>query len=522
VSCLSIRRSTPSSNPRRNGRPGTASPPTPSSPAATPRQDATPRQIKACCSIPPSPLLLSFPRRFGRSFLTAAFGCSLQEAKRAIELENAALLARVRAMQSPERLATALNAEKERARTARREAEEDAHSIQQGHKLYIQSTVTGAVKELASSPMLVVFSICIPEAAERRPATSGAISARPATSRKPGCNITLSEFISFDVGDVEPALYDGDEDDLEHWGMGQNLSGYDDSMPHLDSIPFEASHSRRAADGFRPVVFLELSDMVNVTIDMPQGAAGSRVADTTTAFVGLSMSLEVENFQTWQETPREARLAAYGISRLELSHMAVAFASADDLWENPLQHKAWAAPAQDEDALFDKAVVLDMSDLFVFDHLFEEGLLTTYPVSTGRKRRHDGSLAAGAPLSVYVLGSLNLSLSLSLSPSAPPPLPPLPPSPPPPFSLVHFSPSLPLPLPDGKFASNHPCLARSRETLPPTFRLEGEDTRLDKRQTRAASTLARAWRCHVARCDFEHAMDRLIQDPVRRNLHPTP
>ena len=52
---------------------------------------------------------------------------------------------------------------------------------------------------------------------------------------------------------------------------------------------------------WRPLVFLEYSDMHVVTVDLPPSEEPlSCVTDTTCALVGLSMSLEVENFQTWQ------------------------------------------------------------------------------------------------------------------------------------------------------------------------------------------------------------------------------
>lgn len=361
--------------------------------------------------------------------LTAALA---QEAKKSIELENAAMMARIRVMQSPERLATAVQAERERTRAARREAEEDASSIQQGHKLVIHDPVTGSVKELTSSPLFVVFSICIPEAAHR-PASSQ-IRSRPSTGQRYGRSIRLSEFVSFDLGDVPPASESEDDVVDEYAGMGQNISGYDDSMPSLDSISnsLAASLERTSAsaDGFRPVVFLELSDMVNVTIDLPPDVPGSRVADTESAFVGLSMSLEVENFQTWQDTPRSARHAG-GVLRLDMSDLCVAYASDENMWLNPVVERR----ARHDDSLFEAAVVLNMSDLFVFDHLFDEGVLVTYPVSTGVKRRYDGTQAVG------------------------------------------------------------------------------ERERQRRRSQVAASCLARAWRCHAARVDFERAMDRLIQDP---------
>ena len=169
--------------------------------------------------------------------------------------------------------------------------------------------------ELTSSPLVVALSIGIPE---KETGESSTFSARPTSCKPRGTNRVLSEFVSFEVGDVTPfdsededALLDEtaallDETNDQLFALGKNLSNFSDthSARMLDSIAFDASYSARRT-GFKPVVFLELSDMLNVVVDLPPGAPRTRAEDTPVSLIGLSLSTEAENFRTWTETPRE-------------------------------------------------------------------------------------------------------------------------------------------------------------------------------------------------------------------------
>ena len=57
------------------------------------------------------------------------------------------------------------------------------------------------------------------------------------------------------------------------------------------------------------------------------------------------------------------------------------------------------------------------------------------------------------------------------------------------------------------------CNSLQLPAPPRTSQASGEDARQHNRLHTAASTVARVWRCHIARLDFEDAMDRLIEDP---------
>ncbi len=237
-------------SPAKRARAPVQTPPTPASPAATPRE-VTPRAVK--------------------------------DAKRRAELEQTAQMARIRIMQSPEKLIATTEENEQLATASRLEAAQEALHISRGDKLLFVHRETGAVKELTSSPLIVVFSICIPEVAA---STSSTILARPRSGKPRGQNIVLSEFVSFEVGDVTPADSEHEdamleEDDDVLFAMGENLSNFSDtySARMLESIAFDASYSARHS-GFKPVVFLELSDMVTISVDLPQGTPRSRVTDT--------------------------------------------------------------------------------------------------------------------------------------------------------------------------------------------------------------------------------------------------
>jgi hypothetical protein len=261
-------------SPAKRVRATAITPPTPS-PAATPR-DTTPRAIR--------------------------------DAKRRAELEQTAQMARIRIMQSPQKLVSTTN-ETERLGTASRlEVLQEANRIATGKTLLIVHPETGVVHELTSSPLVVALSIGIPET---EAGESSTFTARPTSGKPRGTNRVLSEFVSFEVGDVTPfdsededALLDETDDQL--FALGENLSNFSDtnSAYMLDSIAFDAAYSARRTD-FKPVVFLELSDMLNVVVDLPPGAPRTRAEDTKVSLIGLSLSMEVENFRTWTETPRE-------------------------------------------------------------------------------------------------------------------------------------------------------------------------------------------------------------------------
>jgi len=57
------------------------------------------------------------------------------------------------------------------------------------------------------------------------------------------------------------------------------------------------------------------------------------------------------------------------------------------------------------------------------------------------------------------------------------------------------------------------CNSLQLTATPCTSQATGDDARQYSRLHTAASTVARVWRCHIARLDFEDAMDRLIEDP---------
>jgi succinate dehydrogenase flavin-adding protein (antitoxin of CptAB toxin-antitoxin module) len=262
-------------SPAKRVRATVITPPTPASPAATPR-DTTPRAIR--------------------------------DAKRRAELEKTAQMARIRIMQSPQKLVSTTDNIERLAAVSRLEAAQEAQRIATGKTLLFVHPETGVVHELTSSPLVVALSIGIPETEAGEFST---FTARPTSGKPRGTNRVLSEFVSFEVGDVTPfdsededALLDETDDQLI--ALGENLSNFSDthSARMLDSIAFDASYSARRT-GFKPVVFLELSDMLHVVVDLPPGAPRTRAEDTKVSLIGLSLSMEAENFRTWTETPRE-------------------------------------------------------------------------------------------------------------------------------------------------------------------------------------------------------------------------
>ena len=262
-------------SPTKRVRATVITPPTPASPAATPR-DTTPRAIR--------------------------------DAKRRAELEKTAQMARIRIMQSPQKLVSTTDNIERLAAVSRLEAAQEAQRIATGKTHLFVHPETGVVHELTSSPLVVALSIGIPET---EAGESSTFIARPTSGKPRGTNRVLSEFVSFEVGDVTPfdsededALLDETNDQL--FALGENLSNFSDthSARMLDSIAFDASYSARRTD-FKPVVFLELSDMLHVVVDLPPGAPRTRAEDTKVSLIGLSLSMEAENFRTWTETPRE-------------------------------------------------------------------------------------------------------------------------------------------------------------------------------------------------------------------------
>ena len=340
--------------------PTAPTPPTPSSPAATPRDPVDTPAI------------------------------ALNEGQRRTEIEATAMKARARVLQNPQQMITADKEGNRRATIARTQAESDGGGVPSDGKLLFTHSVTGALKELSSSPLVESYSSLIPQ----RHLAQGKINSRPSSSHSFGKSATLSEFVSYAVGDVTPVGSDagsqiGDDDDV--WHMRRQLSHLDEesSTRFLDSLAFgdwegvQPSHGHGgpvAAPGFRPVVLLSLSDMHQVSVDLPPDLPGPRLTDTECSLVGLALSLPVENFQTWVDTPRWLR-GDVAPCTLRISHPHVHYATHDDLWVNPYD----TDPA---DPSFAGALVLDLSDLYVFDHLVEDGVLSTYPVATGASQQH--------------------------------------------------------------------------------------------------------------------------------------
>ena len=98
--------------------------------------------------------------------------------------------ARARVLQNPQQMITADKEGNRRATIARMQAESDGGGVPSDGKLLFTHSVTGALKELSSSPLVEAFSSLIPE--QQRHLAQGEINSRPSTSQSFGKSATLS------------------------------------------------------------------------------------------------------------------------------------------------------------------------------------------------------------------------------------------------------------------------------------------------------------------------------------------